>query len=658
MALRNSRPTKWRPKGLSDAQDGSNAFSGAMMLLKDLIPSPTTGLCWVPRPASLALTTFPGFTSPAQINALLQVGNIVYGMIAETSGTYSGKDVPFAYNVASNTFETIAIPQGAAALPTTPATSGDWTPPIMAAVGSKILITHPGYAGASTGFYFGWLDISGFTSTSLTGTTHSNKVVDSISSDALTAGWQVGMTITDSNGDIPANTVITSINSGGTAITISNNATGSNAGGTLTVSGGTSTAPVYAAGNTNGNALIAVPVSVAQFNARAYYAVQNGVVLSDAGNALQVTNATQVLTFSNGLNATALGGLPYQQTTGGLLQALIAFQGDTTLQQITGDPVTMDLAVNQIGVGVGTLAPLTICNTLLGLTWIAPDGMRIMTFSGIISEPIGANGDGVCYPFLSAIAPSRMAAAFNQNIFRASVQNGAAVGEPTQEYWYDFKLQVWSGPHSFPAAHIVAYQGSPDHGFTVVPSSVTAALFSSAVTPSVNDTYVENGTQMTWDYQSVLLPDTDGMTENNMVETTLSCAIPRNQNWTVIALDELNAVLAQLQLAGPTISDTIWGSFTWGPGSLWGGASVAFEQQPVNWDQAIVFKQMSLQVSGISALGTIIGNFNLLIQQLGYLTQAPYGLPVPPVTAVQILTSDSGIILTDDSGIVLTTDSV
>ena len=41
-------------------------------------------------------------------------------MVAETAGPFAGLDVPFAYNVVTNVFQPMAIPDGAASLPTTP----------------------------------------------------------------------------------------------------------------------------------------------------------------------------------------------------------------------------------------------------------------------------------------------------------------------------------------------------------------------------------------------------------------------------------------------------------------------------------------------------------------------------------------------------------
>ena len=720
MALRNSKPLKWRPRGVSDAVDGSNAFPGAMTALSNLVPSPTMAAAFVPRAASLPLTTFPGFTSPAQINAELQVGPIVYGMIAETAGPFAGLDVPFVYNVVTGLFSTVVIPGGAASLPTTPAAVGDWTPPTMAVVASRVMVTHPGFPGGA-GPFFGWIDISSFTDATVTGSTHTNTTIDTLSANVLQNGWQVGQAIAGAG--IPANTTITAINvsaldlnttatqngttvlsavasvtgvvpgstvsgigiqpgtvvvsspgggvvnlslptittgtaigvnfSGGTSLTLSKAATATANTVGLTVTGGTPAAPLWGSGNLNTNPLLAVPVAVAQFNARAYFAVGNGMTFSDAGTPTQRTSAFQAITFGNGLAVTALGGTSLSQTLGGMLQALIAFQGDNTMQQITGDVAFGNLSVNELSVGVGTNAPNTICSTAKGLAFIAPDGLRLLEFTGVVSEPVGADGEGVCYPFLSAVFPTRMAAAFNQNVFRVSVQNGAVPGQPFQEWWYDFKLKVWTGPHSFPAALIVPFQGTADQGFTVVPVGVPAALFSSSVTPSIQDTYVENGTQLAFVFETVLLPDNDEMAQNSMTQTTLSCAIGRNQTLTVVASDEEGNALDQVFLFGPMIPDTIWGSFAWGA-SPWGGIGSFFVQNPLPWDHALVFKQARLQVTGNSVLGTVLSNINMQVAKLGYLTQFPQIQPtaIPP-PAERVLVTDSGIVEVDDGGVII-----
>jgi len=624
-----------------------------MALLSDLVPSPTQKGAWVPRPASALLTAFAGFAGPAQVTALFQSGDIAYGMISETSGPFAGKDVPFAYNVVTSTFETINIPGGAAALPTSPAAVGDWTPPTIDIVASYVIFTHPGYPGG-IGPFFGWLDISGFSDNTHTGNTHSSTLIDSLSANVLLAGWLPGMTITGAG--ISANTTIKSIASGGLSLTLSQTATASANGVTLTVAGGGKSAPLYGAGNTNLNPLLAVPTAVANFNGRAYFAVPgNGIQLSDSLVPLSITNASQGINPGNGLDFTALGGLPMSQTLGGILQALICFQGDTGAYQITGDPAAVGgstLLMNQMGVGAGTLAPNTLCTTPLGLAFIAPDGLRFIEFSGQISNPVGDNGDGVNLPFLNAIFPSRMAAAFNQNTLRISVQNGAAIGQPTQEYWYDFSLKSWSGPHSFPAALIVPFQGSPNHGFTIVGTGINAKLWTSQSTPTSSDNYVENGVALSWVFRTVLLPDEDDMAEHKMVQAMFTAAIAHQQTITIQCLDEGGNILDTVSIMGPSAADTIWGAFIWGQAN-WGGPHTFLFQHPIFWHLPIIAKQMAILINGNSAQGTILSNIDMQIETLGYLSQATLGAlgpgPPPPPTG-NFLIDNLGNIITDNLG--------
>src|SRR5262249_23331064 len=135
--------------------------------------------------------------------------------------------------------------------------------------------------------------------------------------------------------------------SGGGTITISQNATATATLVALTIAGGTQAAPLWGAGDMNTHSLADVPVAVAQFAGRAWYAVDAGVVFSDSLDPLQQTNASQAITFGNDLDVTALAGLPLSSTTqGGIIQSLIAFQGDGQMWQITGDQATNNLVKN------------------------------------------------------------------------------------------------------------------------------------------------------------------------------------------------------------------------------------------------------------------------------------------------------------------------
>lgn len=611
------QPLLWRPKGVSDSIDGTNSFPGAMASLSNLIPSPSTSGQWVPRPASIQATAFAGFTTPAQVEALLVVGNIAYGMIA--SAAFSGKSEPFAYAILTNTFQTITG-ELAANLPASTATTGDWTPPTMAVIGSRVMVTHPGFSGTHK---VGWLDISGFSDATHTGNTNTSTSITNLSANVITAGWKPGMTITSSAGDIPAGTTIVSIASGGLSLTLSAAATGTNAGVTFTVTGGTATSPQWGSGDTNLTNLLAVPVAVANFNGRAYYAVPgNGMQFSDSGNPTQITASTQALTPNNGIDVSAFGALPISQLTGGALQSLFAFQGDAAIQQITGDSATSNLAMNAVPVGVGTLAPLTVCNTTQGIAFVSPDGLRFITFTGQVTDPVGANGKGVNTAFLNAINPSRMCAAFNQNVLRISVTNGGVTGQPTQEWWLDFSEKVWSGPHTFPASLIQPYQAATGvntgHGFLLAASGINAKLWTSQVNPSSTSTYTENGTSLAWTYQPVLLPDNQQMDMNAMVQTAIGLVMPSAQSISVSATDQSGAILDQLTIKGSGTTATIWNSFTWGSAN-WTAAATNFTQQRIPWSKPLIFKQLNLSFTGTSAANSALGNLYMRHERLDYM---------------------------------------
>jgi hypothetical protein len=696
MGRRNARPLTIRPKGLSDAIDGSNAFKGAMQLLQNLVPSASTAQVFVPRPASVELTDFAGFTVPAGITALLVIGTRAYGMIS--SSQYPGRDQPFCYDIVAGAFVAISG-QSSASLPSTQPTTGDWQPPHMEMIANRIIVTHPGFSGGS-GPFFGWIDVTGFSQATLkgnttigspvirsingdgastpildgiqpgqviamtgfvagtkvlsatngtadistTGDTHSNTTIDNVPASAVTAS-EVGMYIT--GGSIPAGAYITAKASGtswtisaaatataaavplqvigGGTITVDNNSSAANNLQTFTAAGGSFAAPVWGSGNTNVNPLKAVPKWVSQFNGRAWYAVNNAEVFSDSLLPLNVSLATQVLTLGDNQDVTCSSGLPLNNiTTGGIVQSLIAFKGDAIMYQITGDQATNNLSINALNVSVGTLAPNTICPSPLGLAFVAPDGLRIIDFSARVSDPLGANGAGVSVPFVNALTPSRMAAAFNQNVLRISCQNSQAANQPVLEYWLHLNeaLKIWTGPHTFPASYIQPDQAPAGavsgHGFISVGYGVDAKLWESGVNPISSDIYIENGVQLTWTYQTVLEPDTDLMAQNRMGQSAVAMALPGGQTISFSCVNEIGTVMNQVTISAVGSAPSTWGSFTWG-GAPWGQATGYFRQYNIPWTAPIIFKQMSILSVGSSQAGMAIGNLYLKYQPLGYL---------------------------------------
>lgn len=770
MPLRNGTPVHWRPSGVVDAVDGSNAHRGAMSALINLIPDSSTGGVYVPRPAAVLAADFGvgGFSTAGFISSLLVVGDIAYGTIATRRNP--GNDEPFAYNLKTRAFLTVAGVT-AANTPASPATSGDWTPPVVAQVGSRIIVTHPGFPGGAV--KFGWFDISGGTfqpqgstvsgsryitgnpsvlglqpgltltgsgipantiisrtfisyicfdvvgstlaeserlnftlpatdpgipiapgtllnivgpgiqpGTTLTavnfgvmdmtlslpatvtgsgtytvfgdlsgslgvlkGDTHSNTTVDNIT---YMAGLTVGQTVAATN--IPSGTTISSINVAGksiqlsaaatstaagtvlsingAAIQLSNNATATADSVTFTAAGGTTAAPLWGAGDTDRNNLVAQPVGVAQFNGRAYFALGNlGIAYSDSLFPCRMSNtiAVQALTTNDGLAVTAVASLMLVTITGGIVQGIIAFQGASKMQQITGDqdiPATSTsianggsstLTMNALPIATGTLAPNSIFSCNLGTGFVSPQGLRFIQFDGRVTEPIGDAGKGVTVPLINAVVPSRICAAANDDTVRITTQNGGVTGSPQQEWWYDLTRKEWSGPHTSAAGAISGW-GS-QNTFIMTLFGVNAQLWQSDAHAKTTSAFKENGVQLSCEADTVLLPDSGQMAMNAVIQSGLACAIAANAPLTVTALNPDGSVIDTITLDPPaTWGQGVWGQFVWG--------GIVFQQRRLDWNKPLVMKQCSFRFSSTAAAGLRIGNLYMTYQKLGYNIEA------------------------------------
>src|SRR6266568_1256771 len=174
MALRHVTPLTLRPAGISDALDGSTVFAGAMALLANLIPDPSTKNLWQCRPAAVRIIDFltsggpfsSGFSSGFQIGfsqnsgfiSALQVdGSRAYGMVATDRNL--GRDEPFIYDLVTNSFVLLGGTIDSVTTPLSPPTTGAWTPPTMSLVGTKLMVTHPGFTGVG-GSFIGWFDLT------------------------------------------------------------------------------------------------------------------------------------------------------------------------------------------------------------------------------------------------------------------------------------------------------------------------------------------------------------------------------------------------------------------------------------------------------------------------------------------------------------------
>lgn len=717
MPLRNAQPLTVRPRSVTDAIDGTNVSPpGSMKQMKDLVPSMHTRGLWVPRPAAIQAITFGGLISNSlwdqalwdvaewdsgstafgQGELLQEVGNRVYGFI--TSSQFPGQSQPFVYDYDVPGFLDISG-MTTENLPQSAPSTGDWTPPTMSINGAWTIFTHPGFSLPNA---FGWLDETDFTDTATGDTGFAGEpamwdvslwdskksiwggggspnaiAIFNLSKNVEQAGWRPGQLISDSAGRLAANTRIASISVDGLSITLSQPSIGpAVVGDTFTVQGGSKMFPLWSAGNTNINPLPGVATAVELFNGRTWYAVKNAALFSDAGDPLNRSFASQAVTLQNGLDITALATIPFNNATviGGIVQALIVFQGDSGIWQITGDSSTSNLALNFLS-PLGTDAPLTLATTPQGLLMVAPDGVRLVQLDGTVSPPIGANGDGIALPFVDVTFPSRMCAAYNEDVYRISVtgntsMDGAVTGSTASaEYWYSIKLQAWSGPHSFPAKLITPTdRPATEHGFLMFPLAgastpggqvilnpdgsvkinpdgsvaLTPATAGSApgiwfsnTRPLINSTYIENGVQMTSVYETTLLPDTEAMFENMIVETTLMLGVPSTTSAVISAIDEAGNVIKipsvptvatvnipGLSPPGPVIPPSLWDVGIWDQ-SDWdigtGGALVL--QRRVKWPGPLVFKQCTMRVTVPSSGAVAIGNLYLRYQRLGYMLQ-------------------------------------
>lgn len=558
MGLIRSRPLAFRARSLCDTLDSTTSFSGAMAQLTNLIPDPTTDGQWVCRPAATQIA----------------------GHIDDpwSSGWSSGFG-PILGSVGSGNLSAILV------------------------LGTRIfgmMSTHV-FPGFDTPFCFDTVTGQGVLITGIT----ANNIPSSLVS---TGAW------------IPPTMTLV-----GTKIIVCHQGfSGSNYIGSISVAN--PAALTWTAGNLSGAiTLTTPPTACGQFNGRAYYLInplsgQPSAVFSDALVPLNCTNANQVLTFGDNLSLTFAIGLPLSATSiGGIIQALMVFKGATNIYQITGDSTTSNLSVNALNVSTGTLAVNSIATTPKGIVFAAPDGLRVIDFNAHVSDPIGLNGQGVNLPFLAVLQPSRMAAAYNNNVYRVTLQNGAALSSPNQEFWYDFARQRWSGPHTSTFAFVAAL-GSSFVGQLIGNYST---LVKSDTVQSGTSTFVESGAQLAFTWQTSMLPDTDRMCENAMVETTLFMAFNAGDIYNAVAVDQMGSVFDAIQLASPT-SPSLWGSLIWGQG-LWGGAATAIAPQWLTWHHPLVFRRLSIGVTGNCSAAVKIGAMHLKYQELGYLQQTLSG---------------------------------
>lgn len=528
MAQKKIIPYRHLPRGVSDTLDGTNSPPGAMASLVNLIFDPSTPNTFQCRPAAIQKTAFSGFTSPGFVSVYYIVGNYAYGMVATTRN--AGQDEPFAYDLVNNVFLPITGTISGATTPTSPATTGDWTPPTMSLMGSLLVVTHPGFAGGA-GAYFGWFDIT------------------------------------------------------------------------------TPTAPVWHAGNTTGNALPGVPTCAVQFNNRTYFAIGSSVYYTDALT-LNLTSANQFVTFGDTNAIVAMCPIPFfSSSQGGILQSILLFK-QAAIAQILGDAVGSTLSMNVLNTGIGTKAPRSVVSTPYGVAFAAADGIRIVQQTGQLTDP----DDNLRIPFLYAVTPSRMSAAYNNGVYRVCVQNGKVTGQPYQEYWFDSLKAEWTGPHSF--RQDMAYPWS--NTFVIFNGSVTGKLFVSDVIQSSSSSFTENGSALTFTYLTAPLSDSGSLYETEVVLSTVDMSLPTDgSSYSCAAIDTISGTLNTVSVKSAS-SGVLWGFFTWGVG-VWSALLSVIRSYIIPWTVPLVFNRLQIQVSGNSSLSLKIGKMTVGYRLLNYI---------------------------------------
>lgn len=523
-------PVSFRALGLYDALEGGSAPPGACSVLRNLVHDVTTPFVWTGRPAAVQRTAFPGFVAPSTVSVAISIGNLIFGMIA--SNSFSGFDAPFCYNSASGTFVTIS---GAtiANLPATQATTGPWTPPTMAVIGSKIIVAHVGFDGTGTNF-FGIIDIAVLAS------------------------------------------------------------------------------PAWSSSNTATQTLGAVPTAVAQFNNRAWFVLNNIVWFSDSLVPATITNATQFLTIgASGNSVTGLGGLPIQQTQGGVLAALIAFKAEG-YWQIAGDVATNNLTLNG-PFTPGCEAPRTIAQTPSGLFFMGDSGVRVISFDG---TALPAPLPGVRSPFQQCIEPSRAAAGYSNTVYRIALQTYPNPINPVPEfveYWYDFEINQWSGPHSFCSDVIVPIPDS----FIVASNRLPGKLYQSDSDISQTTTFVELGSALTFRIQSCILPDDEGMSMKSIVESQIDISFGSATN--SLTAEFLSATMGAAGTAViQSAAGTYWNQFNWNQAN-WSSAQYGLRTYNIAWAAPVVYKTGAFALYGVLNQNLRIGPARFRVQELGYM---------------------------------------
>jgi hypothetical protein len=379
-------------------------------------------------------------------------------------------------------------------------------------------------------------------------------------------------------------------------------------------------APAYSSQNTGTNALPGVPIAVANYFNRAWFALNNDAYFTDQLTLVR-TNASQVLKLGDSAPLTALAGLPISTNTQGVLAALIAFKGaGKSIWQITGDSALTTLAQNEIANNVGCSAPRSIQATTEGLKFMGIDGIYVINLIGTVVPLLydaRTKSQDLQSPFIEAseAQASRAAAGYNLGVYRICLDTTiAGVAVIGVDFWFDEHERRWNGPHSFP------YDCTQPLADAVILSSNAnpARLITSDVQQHNTTVYTDLGVPFSCSLIYALLPDQEDMQMHAVVESMIELGRASSASqYTIYAQDEFSAIIGQatitLASTGPQWGAVLWGAFVWSSGRI------VSRMLTIPWTEPVVFQRMQLEIDTDASAGVALGTLSLRYQRLGYM---------------------------------------
>lgn len=365
-------------------------------------------------------------------------------------------------------------------------------------------------------------------------------------------------------------------------------------------------APAWSGTDTATNGLTAIPVAVANYRNRAYFAVNNSLEYTDVLS-LTRTNSSQVLTMGDSADITAVAGLPIQTTSSGIVAALIAFK-EFQVWQVTGDPATSNLLVNFLSLTTGCYAPRSIAQAPRGIYFASVEGPRIIDPMGAIRPVVNRQGEeesDIDVPFINAVEPSRIAGGYNAGVYRCSLETIVNGEQFSGDYWFDEKRRRWNGPHTF------NYDCASPLGnyFVLVSNDDPALLIKSQVIPDLTSQYDDLGDDTSGELLSASFPKTGHMAMKQMIESTIELSSAGSPTtYTITAYDDQQNTLSQAQI-DVDAAGALWGAFVWGDGTLYASSVNRPRVYNVPWPDNVVFKKLVLGVQAEANAQLAVGAF-------------------------------------------------